>query len=284
VDGIYRNALVVTTAVGCPIKCRYCPQDNFIKSYCKHPGNEIKFLSFTDYKNYLAKVPSGTIVSFTGFVEPFVNSECLKMIQYTLDKGYKVRVFSTMYNQSIADYESFAHHENLKTFDLHLPDTDSNTVFPITERYKELLQHIVFNKPKYGRFWTSLLGVGTQVKEEIRNIIDVTPNAINSVHSLVYENGLNHGNASLSCKYDCSRIDNLQAGIIMLLPNGNITVCTQDWELKHIIGNINEFDDWESILTSPKRINFRDGMTNPQIKNICRTCELAVKVNASDIN
>lgn len=284
VDGIYRNALIVTTAVGCPVKCRYCPQDEFVKAYGLRSNSAVKSLPLADYKAYLKKAPKGTIVSFTGFVEPFVNPECLHMIRHTLDSGYKVRVFSTMYNQSIADYEQFAHHENLKTFDLHLPDTDGNTVFPITRQYRELLQHITTHKPKYARFWTSCLGVGTKVIDAVRDIIDVTPNAVNSIHGLVYDNGLNHGGAKLSCKYDCSRIDDPKAGIVMMLPNGDITVCTQDWELKHVMGNIADFNDWESILNAPKRIKFRDGMSDSGIESICRTCELAIKVAASDVN
>jgi radical SAM protein with 4Fe4S-binding SPASM domain len=283
VDGEYRNVAPITTVIGCPISCKYCPQKTFVRTYMERP-NPKKELSFDDFRVILSKMKTDVIVSFTGMVEPFANPKALDMILYAMDKGHKVRVFSTMYNQSIDSYKAFKDHPNLKTFDIHLPDCQGNTRFPITDRYLGLLEYIVHNKPKYGRLWTSCLGIDGGTHDDIRHIINAHPNPINSVHGLLYNNRLHHGNAKLSCKFDCSRMDNPKAGVGMIFPNGDVTGCTQDWELKHIIGNILEADSWEELMQSEARKIFIRGLEDPKLNTICRTCELAVKVGASDIN
>ena len=283
VDGIYRNVAPITTTIGCPVKCRYCPQRNFVEAYMSRP-NPIQMLEMNTFKKFLGKMSKDVIISFTGMVEPFANPKTLDMILYAMEKGHMVRVFSTMYNQTIESYKTFKDHPNLKTFDLHVPDCQGNTQFSITDRYLELVRYIFNNPPKYGKLWTSCLGVDGGIHEKLKSIINVNPNPINSIHGLVYNNHVNHGDAKLSCKYDCGRLDNPNAGVGMLFPNGDVTGCTQDWELKHIIGNIHEVDSWEELMRSPQRKEFINSLEDSKITSICRTCELAIEIDASDIN
>lgn len=281
VDGEYKNVAPITTKVGCPIQCKYCPQDVLLRAYKKRK-NPVMDLSFERFRQMLNKIPKDVIISFTGFVEPFANPECMDMLMYTLDEGYVVRLFSTLYNVSIDDYSRFKDYPNLKTLDVHLPDSQGNTRFPITDAYCATLQYVVSHPPKYARLWTSCLGINSNTAPEIRNIISVAGNPINSIHGLVYDNRLSHGNAKLRCNRDCSRIDNIRSGVAMILPNGDATACTQDWELENVIGNIFEVSSWEDLMQSEKRNEFRRALSIPEIDNICTYCELAVEVDQGD--
>ncbi len=279
VDGSYRHVATFTLQVGCPIRCRYCPQSVFVKAYKTQP-NFVPTMTLEKFKLALSKISKNTIVSFTGFTDNFVHPDCLKMIQYTLDSGYKTRVFSTLYNVTIEDYCGFAHHPNLTTLDVHLPDCQDNTIFPMTSEYKALLRYVVENKPKYATFWTSCLGIDGGVNASIKDIIKVNPNPVNSIQGLVYDNYLDHGTVDLSCKRDCSRLDFPKAGVGAILPNGDVVGCTQDWELKHIIGNIFSDESFDAILEGSARQNFKNALTDPSIPSICRKCELASRINA----
>ncbi|MFV0518771.1 MAG: radical SAM protein [Lachnospirales bacterium] len=281
VDGEYKNVAPITTKIGCPINCKYCPQDTFVKAYSKR-DNPVMELSLENFKKMLENIPKHVIVSFTGFVEPFANKRCIDMIMYALDEGYIVRVFTTLYNVSIEDYMKFKDHENLKTIDIHLPDSNYNTQFDITEDYLKTLKYVVDNPPKYARFWTSCLGVTSRTRDEIKDIISVHGNPINSIHGLVYDNNLSHKGAKLKCNRDCSRIDNEKAGVGMILPNGEIFACTQDWELQNYIGNIFEDKTWDEVMQGNLRNEFRDALNNPRIDNICTYCELAIEVDQGD--
>lgn len=281
VEGEYKNVAPITTKIGCPISCKYCPQDILIREYLKR-DNPIMELSLEKFKEMLDRIPKDVIVSFTGFVEPFANPKCIDMILYALDNGYVIRVFSTLYNVSIEDYKKFKDYKNLKTLDIHLPDSNGNTRFAMTEQYKETLKYIIENPPKYARLWTSCLGVTSHTHKEIREIISVAGNPINSVHGLVYDNRLSHRGARLRCNRDCSRIDNPKAGVGMILPNGDVVACTQDWELENCIGNIFEVNSWDEIMQGELRSKFRDALDNPRIDNICTYCELALEVDQGD--
>ncbi|HCT89970.1 MAG TPA: hypothetical protein DF613_01105 [Lachnospiraceae bacterium] len=281
VGGEYKNVAPITTKIGCPISCKYCPQDVLIKQYRKRE-NPVMNLTMDVFIRMLEKIPRDVIISFTGFVEPFANPKCLDMILYALDGGYTVRVFSTLYNVSIKDYKKFKDHKNLKTLDVHLPDSNGNTRFPMTEEYKETLAYVFAHPPKYARLWTSCLGVTSHTHEEIRHIISVSGNPINSVHGLVYDNRLFHGRAKLRCNRDCSRIDNEKAGVGMILPNGDVVACTQDWELENCIGNILEAGSWDELMQGAPRRRFREALEDPAVDNICTYCELAVETDQGD--
>lgn len=281
VKGEYKNVAPITTKIGCPISCKYCPQDVLIKSYLKL-DNPVMELSLDSFVEILKRIPKDVIISFTGFVEPFANPQCIDMILYALENDYVIRVFSTLYNVSIDAYKKFKDYPNLKTLDIHLPDSNGNTRFPITKEYKETLKYVVDNPPKYARLWTSCLGVTSHTHDEIRDIISVSGNPINSVHGLVYDNRLTHGKAKLRCNRDCSRIDNKKAGVGMILPNGDVIACTQDWELQNCIGNILKAKSWEEIMQGDLRSKFREALENPDIDNICTYCELAIETDQGD--
>lgn len=281
VEGDYKNVAPITTKIGCPISCKYCPQDVLVKAYLKRE-NPVMELSLDSFAEMLKRIPKDVIISFTGFVEPFANPHCIDMILYALDNGYVIRVFSTLYNVSIDDYKKFKDYPNLKTLDIHLPDSNGNTRFPITEEYKKTLKYVVDNPPKFARFWTSCLGVTSHTHDEIRNIISVNGNPVNSVHGLVYDNRLTHGKAKIRCNRDCSRIDNPKAGVGMILPNGDVIACTQDWELQNCIGNILKAESWDEIMQGDLRNKFRDALENPDIDNICTYCELAIETDQGD--
>ena len=281
VDGEYMNVAPITTKIGCPILCKYCPQDVLIKAYRKR-RNPVMELSYERFVEILERIPKSVILSFTGFVEPFANPECMKMLLYALREGYIVRLFSTLYNVSIDDYVQFKDYPNLKTLDVHLPDSCGNTRFPITESYLKTLRYVTEHPPKYARFWTSCLGVNSQTSDKIRDIISVPGNPVNSIHGLVYDNRLSHGSAKIRCNRDCSRIDNPKAGVGLILPNGDVVACTQDWELENIIGNIFDVSSWDDLMQSKARCAFREALSKPEIDNICTYCELALEVDQGD--
>ena len=275
VDGVYRHVVTITSKVGCPINCRYCPQDQFVAAYMKRP-NPVLSLSYEYFCSILDKIPSDTQVRFTGFVENMANPECIPMIKKALET-HKVMVYSTMFNADISDYEAFRDHCNLTTFCLHLPDCFGNTRFPITDKYRDLLKYIVQNPPAHALFWTSCLGEGGGVSPDIADIIQTHANPISSFTGLVYDNFLHHGNAELICLRDSSRIQDERAGVIPVLPNGDVVACTQDSELTSIIGNIFQVSSLEELLHSEGRSKFYKGLKDASLNTICRTCEMAVK-------
>ena len=73
------KALEITTKIGCNNFCTYCPQTILMREYVKR--SKKIFLEFSDFAKMLKKVPKEVNIIFSGFCEPFLNKECLKMIE-----------------------------------------------------------------------------------------------------------------------------------------------------------------------------------------------------------
>jgi hypothetical protein len=65
--GVSMTCLEITTMVGCPLKCTYCPQDQLRGTY----GQNEKYLPLENFKLILSKVPYYVRIDFSGMAEPF---------------------------------------------------------------------------------------------------------------------------------------------------------------------------------------------------------------------
>lgn len=255
IDGKYQSTLAITTVIGCPNKCRYCPQKQLYNAYKTRPNNK-KLLDLDDFKHILGKVDNDVFLTFAGFGEPFTNPNCTEMINHALDNGNPVKVFTTLRGLDIEKYKSFKDHHNLRVLGIHVPDCLGNTEFPITEEYKDMLKYVVCNQPQYARFEVYCLGVDGGVHPKLADILTVNGGPINSVCNLVYDNYVNHHTAKLACSVGF----NLSEGYGMVMPNGDIIPCCNDWELKHVIGNIYEEESFEKIMKSQVRKDYFKGL------------------------
>jgi len=82
--GIEHNSppsLELTTMVGCPLMCSFCPQKTLKSNY----GKQEKYLKISDLKKILKKIPSNTEIHFSGMSEPWANPDCTKMLKIVLE-------------------------------------------------------------------------------------------------------------------------------------------------------------------------------------------------------
>lgn len=200
------RTIEITSVIGCPNRCPYCPQDKLISRY---EGKKV--MSLEDYKLYLNNVPKNVRIDFSGFVENFVNPECIEMIEYASKQGYKIAIYTTLLNFTDdiikrlekLEFEIFCVHIKKKT-------------------KKELLDKIKKSKIK-----ASYISVGDDTQEVERlNNIKVISRAGN-LYKMKEKKG----------KLKCSRSD-FQANV--LLPNGDVYLCCMDYGLEHKMGNLKE--------------------------------------------
>ncbi len=83
--------LEITTNIGCLLQCSVCPQKTLINSY----KSNIKKLSFDNFKIIIDKVPKYVRIDFSGMSEPWLNEECNKMLEYTLQSNFLVAIYTT---------------------------------------------------------------------------------------------------------------------------------------------------------------------------------------------
>ena len=90
--------LEITTILGCPVDCIYCPQDQ-IRLASK--GNKHKILKLDDFKKIIANVPNNVKIFWTGYSEPCLNPQIEEMTDYAFYQGYAQTISTTLVgNQS----------------------------------------------------------------------------------------------------------------------------------------------------------------------------------------
>lgn len=271
-------AMELTTMVGCPLMCTYCPQDNLRDAY----GKELKYMKAEDLAYVLDKLPDNTRIDFSGMSEPWANPNCTDMLEITLQKGFTVAIFSTLYGMTNQDADRilkmFEHYDKqIEVVCLHLPDANGNMRgWKYSDEWKEVFYKIAGAKVS--------CGVG-----------GMTMDMIGNVHPDIREF------ARVSFGFDGhSRADSLDVDQIkgqkikvtpkhsfaltclstpfydrnVLLPNGDVVLCCMDYNLKHIVGNLFEHQ-WEDIFKSEEMLKLVAINETAEFSkcSICKSCD-----------
>jgi hypothetical protein len=229
--------LEITTNIKCPNKCLYCPQSLFVERY----GTGEQNLSFENFKLAIDKLPLSSTVCFSGFSEPFTNQQTINMILYAFQKGCHVSIFTTLIGMSLEQYKQLQKY-NYKYFSIHLPDNGDKSVFPINQKYIDLLQYVNTNRP-LGTFIFNRHG--ENVHDNIKHIIQQSsPIDINN----------RAGNINLGKTYHCDKnvhcghsfLFSYSDGGCVLLPDGRVISCCNDFGLEYCFGNL-FVQSWDEI-------------------------------------
>lgn len=86
-------------------------------------------------------MPKNVAIHFSGFAEPFLNPQCMYMIEYAHSQGHKISLFSTLVGLKNADVERLQRCSPEVT--LHLPDNLGNAKIPVTQTYKDTLKAVL---------------------------------------------------------------------------------------------------------------------------------------------
>jgi MoaA/NifB/PqqE/SkfB family radical SAM enzyme len=231
--------LEITTVSKCIINCSFCPQHVFQAHY---PGCET--LSFDDFKAVLSKVPKHVAVHFSGFAEPFLNPQCLQMIEYAHDEGFKVVLFSTLFGLNSADVE------RLMCCDvelvLHLPDNLGNTKIPITDMYRKTL-------------------VTAIKKLRISTLYVMDDNFLSNERAGLCKNAPNRNTRGW---FFCEK---LLVPQFVMLPNCDVVLFCMDFGLSHRLGNLKRESLWD-LIESEAYKKVRADRFQMSGCTICRRC------------
>lgn len=273
----YRNPMLeITTKVGCAINCRFCPQDSFLKNYFR-TGNEDRVMSFETFQTCIDKTPENILIEFAGFTEPFLNGECLKMLEYAKEKGRKMNLFTTLVGMK-KEMLSAVTDIDYGEFVLHVPDVEEYAKIPVTEEYLELLDLVVKAKKPGGEplvdYACSQGEVPALIRQhlgdDIRIFISLLDRAGNLEDECLYRKRDIRGR--ICC--DVSRTINHN----VLLPDGRVVICAQDYGLRHVLGNLLEvsYEDIVNGDTAKDIVSRMDCLDDTGI--LCRSCSLARRI------
>lgn len=280
--------LELTARAGCGRMCDYCPQDSYISKYKKVSGG-VNSLSIDLIERISKNIMSGTIISHTGFTEPFDGKDFGLIVDHFYDKGFLQTISTTLYGRKEAQ-EYFIN--NLYKFNngitLHLPDSEGLMKGDFNDKYADFLKKVLEKftelKGKGLKINLTIFLIGQAFHPNINYVVDLYTNFLGSenIHKAKFLNTrageidpikfrklssqtYRDKNTTYYCSYG-----RLNRGV--LLPNGEVTICCQDYSLKRVLGSLINED--LSVLynkiefTEEWRESFISGTFEP-----CRNCE-----------
>jgi len=282
-----RAALEITVKVGCGRMCDYCPQELFIQSFkTKSPG-ENRSLSLLDLQDYMENVPTTTLIKWTGFTEPLDAKEFPEMVEFLHKNGFEQTISTTLCgNERSVDY-FINEFSKFKQITLHLPDNQGLMKGKFDENYKLILKTFIRNyalqrnKPEVDFFL-----IGENWHDSIKEIIELSvSDGLFSEENVLKARYLNTRASAISVelfglktsgtmiknkdKYHCA-YKRLNQGV--LLPNGRVVLCCQDYGMVHTIGSLKQskLEDIYNSIESDEKLKsmFEEGEFSP-----CNKCE-----------
>ncbi|GAB1402085.1 hypothetical protein MASR1M68_09960 [Elusimicrobiota bacterium] len=238
------NAVEITTQIGCKVLCKYCPQDKLVKSY----KSSKKVMTLNDFKKILSNINKSTTVIFSGFSEPLLNKDSVDMMIYAYNNGFSVELWTTF----------------VGLLDKHVDKL---------EKSKIIFDRVVFHRFKSSSF--DVLESSAKFKNFRKKIQSLIYQQLRVIKPLSRA-GNNFEYNSKAKNIRCVQ-DKTESNVV--LPNGDLFLCCNDFSLKHKLGNL-YIDNINSnnIKKSKKNMMLKDSLI------ICKHCECSESKNAYGVS
>jgi len=255
-------AMEITTIIGCKMSCTYCPQDRFVKAYTKR--SDCLKMSFDTFKTYLDKIPLYVDIIFSGMSEPWLNPDCTKMLLYAHNRGHKIIADTTLVGMNLSDIDMLATIP-FRHFVVHLPSVEGYEKIEVNEGYLNLLDKIYKSNTKIRyHFYRKRVHpkIEPLIKKDIYRIHPYTRSGNVKIEGRPFRK---KRRGVIGCERD------LRWNI--LLPNGDVILCSNDYGMQHILGNLNT-SDYESLFRSEEFLKIEKSLRDESLDILCRYCDM----------
>lgn len=283
-----KATMEITTMIGCPLMCTYCPQDELRTAY----GDDVKYMTLDTFKTAVDKLPEDCRLDFSGMAEPWVNPACTDMLEYGLQQGHRVAIFTTLYNwdeatvhrvgQLLTDYA-----DQVDIVKIHFPDEAGNMKgWKPSPEWEYAFIGIQAVVRLAGIHYEAMTMSDHGVHPAIQHLpgVFVSHNWTIAAHDRAGTLDTDKVKAqpiAISPRWDvpivCGKTSKYNQNV--LLPNGDVVMCCMDYDTKHVIGNLLEMD-YDELFFSDEFARIMSVNAESCFSNgtLCRTCTDARRV------
>lgn len=256
--------LEITTNIGCVNKCLYCPQSRLLSAY----GSNTRMMSLTDFRTFLGTVPASTGILFSGLSEPWLNRNCTDMILHAHGKGHDVSVFTTMVGMKAVDIVRLGHvpfRSEFGNFTVHIPSMGNLEHISVTETYLSLMRLLLES-----RIDAQFVYLGLQPAPAVETLLRRYRKK--PVKWTIQDRAGNLAQGEANRVW--GRITCYRLTVNVLLPDGTVILCCQDYGLMHKIGNLKR-DAYASLFSGSTYRHILHDLNDSAGNILCRTCSYA---------
>jgi hypothetical protein len=265
------GTLEITTAIGCPMKCRYCPQPMLLNRY--RETARASQLSLVDFARFIETVPRETAIHFSGMCEPWLHPQATSMLLHAVGRHHPVSVYTTLVGMSREDFERLRDVDYVR-FAVHLADTEGHSHIPVTAQYLELLRKVLATRlrTQYPKEFSCHGTLHPLVAPLMDPSIPVSSTMIDRAGNLA--EGERRA-VPLRGPIVCGRAGR-ELNRNVLLPDGTVLLCCMDYGMQHVLGNLGQ-DTYQEILDGAAMRRVRLAVDDDSLPLLCRRCTVAVK-------
>ena len=266
----------ITSRIGCPINCRYCPQTTLLKAYYAKDKNRASIMRIDTFTTCIEKIPEDVGIVFSGFAEPFLNPDIVDMMKLACEMRRKVDLFTTLVGANLEMLKEVSCLP-LHYVGLHCADKFGYAKIHVNEEYYKMVDFLVSCKKVDGKApFIDMCNAQAEPDARIQEICngkhEICTTLFDRAGNLEAEGLI--GKKGLSGKLECSMCGYLTNRNV-LLPDGTVLLCCMDYGLKHPIGNLLT-DTYSEILNSEESLRIRRGLDGDESLDIlCRQCSCA---------
>lgn len=254
------SAIEITTRIGCRINCSYCPQATLVQAYRRR--SSVLVMPWQTYETCLAKIPAAVEIHFLGMSEPWLHPRCTDMVLLAHDRGHRISVSTTLCGLPEKDVDRLRSIP-FDAFILHLPGDDDAMQVTVDEAYVNKVRCAAaaglpnLKYKVFGPLHPALQPWLTQTAE----IEWPTMNRANNLALAAAP-----PQKKIRGRLKCHRIRNN-----VLLPNGDVVLCCNDYGLRHRLGNLLA-DRYADLHHSAEFRAVKAGWEDDASDILCRYC------------
>jgi sulfatase maturation enzyme AslB (radical SAM superfamily) len=254
------QSMEITTRIGCINMCSYCPQEMLIRAY--RSVSTILEMDMDTFRTCVEKIPASVNIHFSGLSEPWLNPHCTEMVAYAHKRGHKLQVYTTLVGMTPKDIDSISGIP-FEILIVHLPDADKATRIEVNGNYLELVV-------RAAKLLTSAAFIYyDSIHPLVEPLVKAVPTAKWELTSRAQNVRLEGAKTTpIRGHIRCTR--SLRQNV--LLPNGDVVLCCNDYGMKHVLGNLMRCD-YDSLFSGAAYREVTAGLIDESAEVLCRRCE-----------
>lgn len=245
------RAVELTLSLPCKNRCSYCPQTVLAESYCG-----VDTMQADVMKAVVDKLPAETGIHFGGFGEPFQHPACMEWLRIACKHFQDVQLYTTLAGATVDNVQAlwklpvkvFVHLPDGKYF--RAPDWYDDVVVLMSKSCPDIQYLTVSDDGIAARSWSRHLG---------REV---------STEKIVSRSGL-VGFVDDGYKAGATRCRDNRQRQPVILPDGTMVICCNDYGCRNIIGNIvhDKVSTVEATIAA-----FEEAMADTARDTLCNKC------------
>ncbi len=271
-----------STRMGCSVACAFCPQKALMSNY----KSSERLLTRDNFIKAISNIKGSPVksIGFGSFSEPLENENFYDFVNMAFDNGYGVDISTTLKNLSIDGLKKIKDRDIFYGISIQPIGINNRYGLPDEEAWGNIRKFFELNPKGNIHLWCVDNNLSDDDKEILNKRVERYTSIKIEYNKITSRGGIitNLGNTPLLKQK--SLVCKLFLGPV-ILPNGDITICCNDFSLKHISGNIYK-QTLNEIIYGDFINNFIKIMYGEKMGDIlCHSCDYASIIpNNNNIN